>query len=349
VENVERGEKQAVDATRAALDPLSLAVEAIRFPDDMLVLRVAMGEARYYLAPVWAGEGYPSDVARAIAGYTPKDRRNLVPVVVARRLSRGGRQAAEDHGAGWVDLDGNARIVAPPGLLVLREAAPAPAPAPTRRWTESALAVAEFLLSHRVATCSDAVPAVSAFALDWSPSQVSKVLAFFDDEGWTAKGSGDRGPTARRTLVDPAGLLSAWAGRHAERRVESHGYSVAARDLRSYAWRLGNVLEPWTWCVTGWFALDVYAPYASDVPVLDVYVDDDALARAVMTFAADEWRPVERGARIRLLRAERHVLTFATEEEPPLASPVRVYADLLAIGGRGEDAAAYLREARLGF
>ena len=349
MENVDPGEKRAIDATLAALKPLGLRIHHVPTAEG-LALRLDGGDEAYDLLPVWAGEGYPADVSRAIAARGEHGLRpdSVVLVVAARRLSRGGRQIAEEHGAGWVDLDGNARIVAPPGLLVLREVPATAGTPPLRRWTASALTVAEYLLS-RVADGDDAVPGLAEFAIGWSPSQIGKVLTFFDEQGWTAKGSGDRGPTARRRVADPGGLLSAWAREQAGRTTDVHGYSVGSRDLRKYAHGLDALLDRGTWCVTGWLALDVYAPFATGVPMLDVYVDDDALAKTVMTFAGVEWRPVERGARVRLLRAEPHVLAFARREKFAVASPVRVYADLLGIGVRGEDAAAHLRETWLGF
>ena len=340
------GENQAVDATLAALRPLGLDVARVR-GSGRVVLRLG-GNERYQLRPVWAGEGYPSDVHRAIGGHhTSSDAEVLV--IAARRLSRGGRRVAEEHGAGWVDLDGNARIMAPPGLLVLREAPPAAAAAPPRGWTRSALHIAEYVLARRLVTGEDVVPSVSEFGLDWSPSQIGKVLAFFDEQRWTVKGQASRGPTARRRLADPGGLLSAWAARFAGRIPEAQGYSVATRDVDDLAAGLDTMLAPRTWCVTGWLALDHYAPYATGVPILDVYVDEDAFATTLQSVERGDWRPVQRGARVRLIRAERHVLTLASPGAVPLASPIRVYGDLLAIGGRGEDAAAHLREVAIGF
>lgn len=339
----------------AALDALDARIDthppSLRGP----LLRVHVGKHVYLLAPRWAGEGFPEDVRRALDDV----RREKAPsrelaVLAAHAMSPGGRRLAEEAGVGWTDELGNARIVTPPALAVVRERADRPrARAAGSGWSTSAGAVAELLLTRRAAHDEEIVPSVAEVApwLDWSAAQVAKVLAYFDRQGWTAKEGSQRGPTARRRLVDPSGLLSAWAAWHRSRPQQSQGYSAQVRDPLDFVRdHVTGLLPDGSWCVTGWLALEIKAPFATAVPAIDVYVEDSVFDHGAReAFGSKELRPVERGARVRFVRAERHVLTLAARSPVPTASPVRVYGDLLMAGSRGEHVAEHLRETRLGF
>ena len=351
--NVTGGEKRAVDAVCDAVRPLGLPVERLLSPHGPVVAIRSQGHT-YHLAPRWAGEGFPDDVRRALDRCRSMPPSSAMPVVAAHYLSAGGRTAAEAADAGWADEAGNARIVASPGLAVLRTGGGATKRS-TSGWSSSASAVAELILTQRArGEAPDDIPPIAMIAarLDWSIGQVAKVLAFFDREGWTEKRGGERGPTAVRTLVDPAGLLSGWAASHAAREVDRRGFAPYFREPVAFVTdRLASLLPPRTWCVTGWVALEMLAPFTTSLPSIDVYVDEDAFPAAAGELAEVEgFRPVGEGARLNLLRAPRHVVVLASSAPPfPLASPVRVYGDLLRLGARGEHAADRLREAVLGF
>ena len=351
--NVSEGEKRAIDAVWQALRPLGLPIERQRSPHGPLLVVDGLATP-CVLAPLWAGEGFPDDVRRALDRFQARWPPGVaLPVVAARHLSVGGRRVAEEADAGWADEAGNSRILARPALAVVREGAP-----PVRRvpagWSPSAGAVAELRLTLRARReISEELPPVSVISarVDWSVGQVAKVLAFFDREHWTEKHGGERGPTAVRTFADPAGLLSAWAAWHAREPVVQQGFGAYVRDHVAFvADELAPVLRDGTWCVTAWVALEFLAPFTSSLPTVEVYVDEDAFTDTVEGLSSSgEFRAVEEGARLNVIRAPRHVVTLASRHPFPVASPVRVYGDLLRLGARGEQAADRLRETVLGF
>jgi hypothetical protein len=105
--------------------------------------------------------------------------------------------------------------------------------------------------------------------------------------------------------------------------------------------------------LTGWLAADLLAPFTTSVPTITCYVSPKVIdTRLPAVFDQAGLRSVKTGSRVDFLPTEPHVLAMAGRNlnpRLPLASPVRVYADLLAMGARGEDAASHLREVRLGY
>jgi hypothetical protein len=99
------------------------------------------------------------------------------------------------------------------------------------------------------------------------------------------------------------------------------------------------------WAVTGAAASLLLAPYLTEVTTLDLYVDADLMtdpARLALRIGA---RVVDRGHVIEV----RELPTSMSARGPvvdgiQVALPVRVYADLLAAGGRLAEAAQHLRE-----
>ena len=97
----------------------------------------------------WAGEGWPQDVRRVAA--TVGERWPENAVLLARSLSPGAIEWLRERGANWADEAGQARIVGPGGLVVIRE----PAQPPDKRsaprsfsWSKSAIAIAEAILAR---------------------------------------------------------------------------------------------------------------------------------------------------------------------------------------------------------
>ena len=187
-----------------------------------------------------------------------------------------------------------------------------------------------------------------------SAPQVSKVLGRFDEQGWTAKRGTERGPRASRVVVDPAGLLGSWAAWHVTRLTPPIRAHAVFQDPRHFmSEKLAPALTPGTWCLTGWLAAEFLAPFTTSVPTITCYISPNMIdASLPAVFDQAGLRPVKTGSRVDFRPAEPHVLAMAernTNLHLPLASPVRVYADLLALGARGEDAASHLREVRLGY
>jgi hypothetical protein len=338
------------------LAPLAPALDVVG-PPARPVLLVDAREHTYALAPIWAGEGFPQDVDHALLHYAERPDGRETRVVVASQLSRRARERIESLGLGWADEHGRARIIAPPGLLISQGTAKSGTTGDAgMRWSPSAGAVAEYLLtmlSPPATTESVSVPPVAVVAawLPVSTAQVSKVLQAFDQQGWTQKSGAERGPGAQRTLADPAGLLGSWASWSTRRRLPVVRAHATWQDPRRFVSdRLAPALPPRSWALTGWIAADLRAPLVTQIPTISCYIDAEPFDYEIDRIVAEsELRRVDTGARVFLIRAEPQVLTLARQGELPLVGDPRIYADLLSVGARGEEAANNLRELVIGY
>jgi transcriptional regulator with XRE-family HTH domain len=336
-------EKQIELALGKALDGLAV-VETVEPDAHGARVSVRSPKRTYSLRTIWAGAGWPADVDRAIHNVGEEWPPDLV--VVARHLSTGSRELLERRGASWVDGSGNAHIVAP-DLLVVRDVQP-PTGAETPRfsWSPSAVSIAETLLSRK--SQSGVRTSELATLTGWSSPQVSQVLAAFDAEGWTTKWGPKRGPGASREIVDAAKMLDAWADEVTallpERRFAERIFDDPLRFLVD---ELAPVLDEHgvQWAVTGWAAADQLAPFATVVPTLQLYIEDRALWGPLTQAMEDIPVRLDVGGRIEFRSADPRMLRLtARRNGVPLATAPRVFADLRALGGRGEDAAMHLRD-----
>jgi hypothetical protein len=104
-------------------------------------------------------------------------------------------------------------------------------------------------------------------------------------------------------------------------------------------------MEGIDWAVTGTAASAILAPYLSDVTVLQLYVGDGLFGDPEDLAMILDGRVVNKGHRIEIRRAPTKLTTRGPViDHVRLALPVRVYADLLADGGRSAEAAYHLRE-----
>ncbi len=297
------------------------------------------------LRALWAGAGWPAEVERAIGRIGKEWPSDLV--VVARSFSVGSRQALESRGASWVDAGGAARLVLEE-LVVVRDVRQRARAKPRGlSWSPSAVLIAEALLDRE--SPSGVRTSELAALTGFSKAQVSGVLSFFDAQGWTAKWGPQRGPRASRHIADSTGLLDAWSERvnavvpelRLAERIVDDPTQLLARELAPALRRHG--IE---WALTGWAAAELLAPYVASVPSLQLYVDERSF-RAPLTSAIEEIRAREAqsGGRIEFRSADPMLLKLARRRDDfPLASAPRVFADLRALRGRAEDAAAHLRE-----
>lgn len=328
------------------------------------VVNILLGTQHTTLIPIWAGEGFPADVKTALrARPEPRDTKSHL-VVVARRISAGARRLLNEQGIDWVEEAGDARIWAPPGLLIERDHSSRKAPTRTSefRWSGSIGAVAEALLVRASAHSHDLGPGNASNSMiprpaeiaeetGWSYAQVSKALQSFDAQGWTTKSGGERGPGSRRDMVSPGELLSSWAAWHMGRRLESVGAHATWVTPSEFVSRMTQNALVRTWALSGWAGLDIVAPFSSDVPSTTCYLDGPAFDHDLDRLLNDlELRRVTTGARVTFIRAEGHVLRESDATRPePIVSDIRLYGDLLRLKVRGDDAAEHLREQRIGF
>jgi hypothetical protein len=294
----------------------------------------------------WAGEGWPQDVRRAaanVAEHWPAD-----VVLLAHRLSPGAIDWLRDRGANWADEAGQARILGPDGLIVIREPAQLPREERTSRrftWSPSALVIAEAILAGE----DQPLRATElAHRAGWSVPQVANVLKAFDAQSWTVKRGSERGPSAHRQLVNVEGMLAAWSAASADSRRATRIAHRATRDVMALLRdELAPALDPTTnWAVSGWGGLELVAPFATTTPSLHIYVADSDFAGPLSSaIEAAGLREVDEGGRVTFWAADPRVLKFATRgDDVPVASPPRLYADLSSFGARGQDAADHVKE-----
>jgi hypothetical protein len=290
----------------------------------------------------WAGEGWPDDVRRATAGLPSPWPTNLV--VLAHRLSPGAIEWLRDRDANWADEAGQARILGPAGVIVVKEPSlPAP-PRPKFQWSHSALGIAETVLARSERELR--IPQL-ADTSGWSVPQTATVLQDFDAQGWTAKSGPARGRGAHRELVDLEGLLTAFTvaiGK--QQQVVRFAHRAVQDPLTFFRSDLLPALDRHVdWALSGWGGLELVAPLVSMVPSLHIYVSEDDFVGVLATAIAEAGlREVSEGARVTFWQTDSRVLQLCERHNgTPVVSPPRLYADLSSFGARGQDAADHVK------
>lgn len=337
---------------KQAFADLPADLQGIKWNGNDGVLRVRVHGRPAALPVRWIGRGWPQDVDTAIQaissqGATRQEHWPEGLVFAGSDLSPGAIEALRGRGANWADLLGRVRIVLPDGFALLREVSEPPSPPEQARslhWSPSAISVAEAILARpqqpiRTTEVADIT--------NWSVPRVSKILASFDKPGWTERGGGERGPTAFRRLRDPKALLDAWSAHIAHEHRPSRQAHTTTRDIHEVSLKLRAAFDGAVkWMVSGWVALDHLAPFMTTVPTLQLYIGsadfgdplDEVLAHAGVI-------PVAEGGRIEIWPAEPHALRLKQRHGNwTLASNPRVYADLMRLGGRGQEAADHLKD-----
>lgn len=311
--------------------------------------KVRVGNYRYEFQLEIAGEGWPSDVHELLLKDPKRWPRRKI--VVARRFSPGALRLLRSRDANWIDTAGNVRIRVPPGLLIDKASPSGENGSPSGfKWGPSSIDIAEWLLSHRE---TEVKVSEVAKRTGWSPAQTTSVLKAFDKTGWTKRHGAARGPLVWRELVNRGSLLEAWAVRVSQNKLRSRFAHALMRDPMSYLReRIAPVLsERGKWAATAWAAASILAPYTTLIPVLQLYVPDDLLAvhKFDALLGVTGLRGVDEGGNVEFRAATPHLLKHIQHNRLPLASPPRIYADLIAMGGRAEDVAQHFRETVLGY
>lgn len=309
---------------------------------------VAVGSAAHELQLLWAGRGWPADLEQALTSVPDPWPRQLV--LVGQRFSPGAIEQLTQRRANWLDEAGAARIETDSGLLVVREPDEPVAGRGTPRgfrWAASSLEIAEWLLTEPPRETFNARE--FTHRSDWSYAQTTKVLRQLSARGWVKKTGGSRGVGSGWQLADAAGLLDAWTAHLVSHRPETIGAHRVLRDPMQFArTELAQTLSAETqWALSGWAGLELAAPFVTTVPVIQVAVDaaalvDGRLRKAMRSLGL---REVKEGARIEFNALSKLSLSLAREyHRVPVVSAPRLYADLRALSGRGEEAAEHVRQ-----
>ena len=329
---------------RSKLDPRGVPVS------------VTGGHAKEPLTLLWAGEGWPADVDEVLAKAPDPWPRDLV--VVARHFSPGALRSLRERDANWADETGDARIIGPSRLFVVRlqrhgESTRKSAEVRPFAWTPSAVAIAEAILARPT---NSIVNRVIDEMTDFSAAQISRTLGQFDRRGWTRKAGNERGPGALRVLDDGDEFLRSWAAHVASTsRPTIQAHTILGDPFTFVRERLVPALDRvGDWALSGWAGLELEAPFATQVPTLHIYVSEGSFddGRLADVLSRSSLRRVDEGGRIILWPASTTALRLrktAEREQLPVVSAPRLYADLLSFGGRGIDAAEHVREMLIDF
>lgn len=348
--------RSAAVLTRALRDaPVEIIPRSKRDPRGVPV-SVAGGQTKEPLTLLWAGEGWPADVDEVLAETPDPWPRDLV--VVARHFSPGALRSLRERDANWADETGDARIIGPSRLFVIRlqrHGEPTGQSADERRFefAPSAVAIAEAILAR---PNEPILNSVIAEMTDFSASQISRTLAQFDRRGWTRKLGSERGSGAHRVLEDGDGLLRNWADHVAsESRPAIQAHAIVKEPFTFVRESLAPALnQVGDWALSGWAGLELEAPFATQVPTLHVYVPEGSFddGRLEGVLSRGRLRRVDEGGRVILWPADTTALRLkktSERDQLPVVSAPRLYADLLSFGGRGVDAAEHVREMLIDF
>jgi hypothetical protein len=307
---------------------------------------IVVGNSTHKLELRWVGRGWPADLEQPLSSVPDPWPRQLV--FVARRFSPGATDRLTHRQANWLDETGAARIETDTGLLVFRDPDEAAEPAVSRgfRWAASSLEIAEWLLTEppRETFNGQAL----ADRAGWSYAQTTKVLRQLIERGWVRKTGGSRGVGSGWQLADAAGLLEAWSTHLLSHPPETVGAHRVLREPMLFArTELAQTLSAkMQWALSGWAGLELAAPFVTTVPVIQVDVDATALVDGRLREAMRSLglREVKEGARIEFKALSKFSLSLSRSVQGlPVVSPARLYVDLQALGGRGEEAAEHVR------
>lgn len=303
-------------------------------------VNVKAGPVRHHFRAGWAGDGWPADIDKLLVA-APKTE-----VVFGRHLSEGSLVKLTDRRIGWVDEVGQANVNLPSGLVIVREPRlPGGNPPEGNRWTQTMLCAAEAILAGIPPT----VEAVEA-ATGMSRGAAAKAMARFEQRGRLTRPGPKRGRGGARQITDLDAFIDDYADAAREfrakqepmrlHRLMSDPLDVVTIDIGPNLTSIGA-----TWAVTGAAASTLLAPYLTDVGVLEMYVDPGHFNKSLAGIL--DARAVSRGHVIEV----RELPTPMSTKGPwvngvQLALPARVYADLVAAGGRYGEAAHHLREVR---
>jgi len=208
------------------------------------------------------------------------------------------------------------------------------------------------MLAASEAALAGVPPTVAAIetATGMSRGAAFNALARMEQLGLLARSEGKRGPKSARRIVNVDSLIDQYASAAEPFRIKQPVlllHRLWNDPLAGFTKDIAPTLsrEGVLWAVTGAAASTLLAPYLSDVTIVELYLDDDLFSDVARISRLLGGRAVDRGHRLEV----RALPTSMSAAGPDVggvrvALPARVYADLIAVGGRSGEAAHHLRE-----
>jgi hypothetical protein len=272
--------------------------------------------------------------ARQLLAYGKKAAKQVVLLVAVPYMGEAGRRICEDSGVGWLDLSGNAHIVAP-GLRIIVEGRPnrfLSAGRPPNLFAPKSSRVARWLIMHPDEPLTQRE---LARAVDMGEGFVSRIVSRLEREGYVVRENG----SAIRAK-DPSLLLDAWQERYQFSRHMVHRGYIAVRSgdalLRFFhdAFASRNVEYAATGLAAAWMLMKFVA--FRTVTVYVAHEPTDELLKG-LAFSDDP-----RGANTWLVVPNDKGVFYGAGEKEGIrcVHPVQAYLDLKDQPERAREAAA---------
>lgn len=306
------------------------------------------GGPEVVVTPISAGNGRPAEVHAACV-LIEQEPPEGIPVLVARRFTPGALETLAEAGLSYVD---ECRFVfrsREPYVLVDRArsgtAAGRGGPRQVRLAGRIGVVVQAMLLEQahgwRVTEVADTVGVSVGTAQN----------AFHRLEELDVLRVEGSGPLKRRWLSDRGRLLDLWANDAREERATLVTVFVFSQGPADLAQRVSQALTSGSieHELTGAFAARLVAPHVTAAPVCEVWVSSGSSTETLL--AALGAKAEGKGANVRVLRGRGDAPLFRSHlvAGVTVVNDLRLYSDLLADPKRGEEQAAFLREARLDY
>ncbi len=280
--------------------------------------------------------------------YRKPNTHQVVPVLIADSISPGAKDLLRGARAGYFDSGGSLFLVAH-GLYLHVDK---PVPKPASRLIRSLFAGRRAQVLHAMLIRREGPFEVTTLADEAmvSPATASQVLQELERFEWVV--SRGRGPKKLRYLQEPAGLLDAWAKQAAAMPSRTmRRFYVPLTRADELVERMGSALAGHAveYEITHEAAAQRYAPFLSSVS--RVHCRLLAGREADRAIGELEARIVSQGTNLAVIEAKSpgELLFRQRLNGIWLASPIRVYLDLLRSEGRAKEMAEHLRRERIGF
>lgn len=335
---------QAAERLVELVEGTSFDVQPSRVSDAAIAPEGVVRAGSFSFRLQWSRSGAAGAVAAAIGRVKAEGWRsggNDMPLVVVPFMGEAGRRGCAEAGVAWIDLSGNASIVAP-GLRVHVEGRPDQYRArgrPSSVFAPRSSRIARWLLMHPSESFTQRE---IARATDMSEGYTSRIVGRLESDGFVI-----RDAVGAVKPKDSGLLLDAWRevyefSKH--RIVRGH---IAARTGDVLLRQVADAAE------------QASVPYAATGLAAAWLLDRFAAFRIATVYLADEpnpglldaitFREEERGANVWLVMPnDEGVLQGAVARDGiQCVHPVQAYLDLGAHPERADEAAQRLRSRRL--
>jgi len=345
-------ERQAVGHLRELLDEvLAIVIENIEVeiagPGGVVdaVAHLDTGDRKHILVCKVKAVGQPRHVRMAVlqlkeyvAQFVRRGEANATPVFIAPYLSPEARALCKEYGVGYLDFEGNCRLVFE-GVFIERSVPSKPKA--EQRDLKSLFKPKAARVLRKMLRDPDRAWRVAelAEAAGVSLGHVSNVRKGLLDKEWAA--DAEEGTF----LKDPEALLDSWreqyeppAGKRTGFYTTLHGSALeeAMREALAHTNEKGAAM------LASFSAAKWLAPYARTGSAY-LYVDEDSVAALEDSL---KLAPASKGENVFITRLKDPGLFDDRSEPVPgifCTCPVQTYLDLSAAGERGREAAEHLR------